>query len=244
MNKFVLITGGSRGIGAEIARSFSKLQFDVAITYNENFESAKDVVSKLIENGVNAFAFKCDVSKRTDVDKLIADVNSKLGGIHILVNNAGISHEGLFTDLSENDWDNLFNVNVKGVFNCTQAVLPFMIREKYGKIINISSMWGQVGASCEVAYSATKSAVIGLTKALAKEVALSNINVNCICPGVIRTDMLNSFSEKDILALEEDTPLGRIGLPVDVANMVTFLASEQANFITGQVFGVNGGFVI
>jgi len=244
MNKIVLITGGSRGIGAEIARGFARLGDDVAITYNESVSLAEKVVFELKNLGINAFAFKCDVSKKSDVIAVFKMVKSSLGEVDILVNNAGIAHEGLFTDLSESEWDRLFEVNVKGIFNATQAVLPDMIRKKSGKIINISSMWGQVGASCEVAYSATKAAVIGLTKALAKEVAPSNINVNCVCPGVIKTDMLGSFSSDDILALEEQTPLGRIGLPIDIAEMVVFLASKKASFITGQVFGVNGGFVV
>lgn len=239
-----LVTGGSRGIGAEIARSIAKMGCSVALTYNKNAEFAEKVVTDIQALGANARAFCCDVSRRSDVQTLVNNVIGAFGEIDVLVNNAGISHEGLFTDISDNEWDDIFDVNVKGVFNCTQEVLPSMIRNKRGKIINISSMWGQVGASCEVAYSASKAAVIGLTKALAKEVGPSEINVNCICPGVIKTDMLAPFSEDDIRALEEETPLGRIGTPFDVAQLVAFLASEKANFITGQIFGVNGGFVI
>ncbi len=239
-----LVTGGSRGIGAEIARSIAQMGCFVALTYNKNAERAEKVVYDIRELGASARAFRCDVSRRSDVQALVSDVSRAFGSIDVLVNNAGISHEGLFTDITEKEWDEIFNVNVKGIFNCTQEIIPSMISNKHGKIINISSMWGQVGASCEVAYSASKAAVIGFTKALAKEVGPSGINVNCICPGVIQTDMLAPFLKDDIRALEEETPLGRIGTPSDVANLVAFLASEKANFITGQIFGVNGGFVI
>jgi len=244
MEKIVLITGGSRGIGAEIAKAFGEEKYRIVITYKNSFEQAENIVNDINKTKATAKAIKCDVSDRHQVNCLVKEIISEFGEISVLINNAGIAHEGLFTDISENEWDDIFNVNVKGVFNCTQAVLPSMISKKNGKIINISSMWGQVGASCEVAYSATKAAIIGMTKALAKEVGPSNINVNCICPGVIKTDMLNSFSADDITALMDETPLGRIGLPSDIANMALFLASEKANFITGQIFGVNGGFVI
>lgn len=244
MGRVALVTGGSRGIGAEIALQFSALGYDVAIIYNNNSEAAENVVLKMRENIDNAFAFKCDVSNAFDVKALISQINSKLGKINVLVNNAGIALDGLFTDTKEEEWDRVFNVNVKGVFNCTKAVLPDMINDKAGKIINISSMWGQVGASCEVAYSSSKAAVIGMTKALAKEVAPSGINVNCVCPGVIKTDMLGCYTDDDISALKNQTPLGQLGTPVDIANMVSFLASDKAEFITGQIFGVNGGYVI
>lgn len=244
MNKVVLITGGSRGIGAEIVIEFAKIGYKVAFTYNSSYENAIEVLKKAKSNNQFVNIYKCNVSNKNDVDNLICNVLSSFGHIDVLVNNAGVSHEALFTDTTENDWDRVFNVNVKGVFNCTKAVIPEMIKRHSGNIINISSMWGQVGASCEVAYSASKSAVIGLTKALAKEVGPSGINVNCICPGVINTDMLNSFSNENINELKQQTPLKTIGMPIDIANMTTFLASENSRFITGQVFGVNGGFVI
>jgi 3-oxoacyl-[acyl-carrier protein] reductase len=243
MKKVALITGGSRGIGAEIVNVLAN-NFDVAFTYNNSYDNAliikkeNDALFKTVE------MYKCDVSNRTEVNALINSVISEFGKIDVLVNNAGIAHEGLFTDITEEEWDNIFNVNVKGVFNCTQAVLPYMIKRHEGCIINISSMWGEVGASCEVAYSASKAAVIGLTKALAKEVGPSNINVNCICPGVINTDMMAGYSDSDIEELKEQTPLRTIGMPIDIANMTAFLASDNAKFITGQTFGVNGGIII
>lgn len=244
MNKTVLVTGGSRGIGAEIVNTLANLSFDVAFTYNFSYENALLIKKKAEVSGSVVEMYKCDVSRRADVNNLIDNVISDFGKIDLLVNNAGISHEGLFTDITEEEWDNVFNINVKGVFNCSQSVLPYMLRRHEGNIINISSMWGQVGASCEVAYSASKAAVIGLTKALAKEVAPSDINVNCICPGVISTDMMDSYSDEDIECLREQTPLGMIGMPSDIANMVAFLASDKSKFITGQILGVNGGFVI
>lgn len=244
MNKTVLITGGSRGIGAEIVNVLANSSYNVAFTYNSSYENALLIKKEFGGSGSSIEMYKCDVSIRTEVNSLVENVISDFGKIDLLVNNAGISQEGLFTDITENEWDSIFNVNVKGVFNCSQVVLPYMIRRHNGDIINISSMWGQVGASCEVAYSASKAAVIGLTKALAKEVAPSGINVNCICPGVIDTDMMASYTDKDIEDLKEQTPLGIIGMPSDIANMVAFLASENSKFITGQIFGVNGGFVI
>ncbi len=244
MSKTVLITGGSRGIGAEIVNVLANNSYDVAFSYNSSYENALLIKKEAEVSGSVIEMYKCDVSNRNEVNRLIENVISDFGKIDLLVNNAGISQEGLFTDITENEWDNVFNINVKGVFNCSQAVLPYMIKRHNGNIINISSMWGQVGASCEVAYSASKAAVIGLTKALAKEVAPSGINVNCICPGLISTDMMASYTNEDIEDLRKQTPLGKIGMPSDIANMVAFLASEKSRFITGQVFGVNGGFVI
>ncbi len=244
MNKTVLVTGGSRGIGAEIVNVLAKNSYDVAFTYNSSYENALLIKKKADASGSVVETYKCDVSNRAEVNSLIENVISDFGKIDLLINNAGVSQERLFTDITDKEWDNVFNINVKGVFNCSQAVLPYMIKRHSGNIINISSMWGQVGASCEVAYSASKAAVIGLTKALAKEVAPSGINVNCICPGVICTDMMASYTNKDIDDLREQTPLGIIGMPSDIANMVAFLASGNSKFITGQVFGVNGGFVI
>ena len=178
------------------------------------------------------------------MNALFARAVEEYGFIDTLVNNAGIAQQKLFTDLTDEDWQAMIDVNLGGTFRTCRAALPEMIRQKRGTIINISSMWGQVGASCEVAYSAAKAGVIGLTKALAKEVAPSGITVNCIAPGAIRTPMLDCFTEEDLAALAEETPVGRIGTPEDVAAACVFLASDGARFITGQVLGVNGGFVI
>jgi len=167
-----------------------------------------------------------------------------VGGVDLLVNNAGVSRYGLLTDLPYRDWQELFRVNTDAVFLCCKAAIPYMVHQKRGGILNISSMWGQTGGSCEAAYSASKAAVIGLTKALAKELAPSGIRVNCIAPGVIRTRMLDGFTEAELEDLRLDTPLERLGTPEDVGNLAAFLASDRAGFITGQVVGLNGGFVI
>jgi 3-oxoacyl-[acyl-carrier protein] reductase len=241
----VFISGGSRGIGAELVIQFAKKGYGVAFSYNSSAREADQMLTALTKTGCTDFtAVKCDVSVKSDVENAIKAAKHALGSIDILINNAGVSSYGLFSDVTENEFDRVFNVNVKGVFNCCQCVIPDMVRNKSGKIINISSMWGEVGASCEAVYSASKAAVIGLTKSLAKELAPSGINVNCISPGIIATDMLSSFSTQELECLKNDTPLGRIGVPSDVAKAALFLASGDSDFITGQVISVNGGFVI
>lgn len=244
MNRVAVVTGGSRGIGAAIAVELAKAGFNVAFTYNKSLAHAADVLKKVKKYSPTSNCYKCDVSDNNNVKNIFEKIMLEFGHVDVLVNNAGISHEGLFTDTDENDWNKVFDVNVKGVFNCTQAVLPQMIKRKSGNIINISSVWGQVGASCEVIYSASKAAVIGFTKALAKEVAPCKINVNCICPGVIMTDMISDFTEEELTSLKEQTPMNVIGKPEDIANAVIFLSSEKASFVTGQIISVNGGFSI
>ncbi len=244
MNKTVLITGASKGIGATMAIRFAEKGYNVVMNYNSSVQSALILQKSLEESGYNVTAFRANVRNRADVDLMIKETIYKYGSIDILINNAGISSQGLFTDLSEVEWNEIVGVNLNGVFNCTQAALPHMINKKSGKIINISSMWGEVGASCEVAYSATKAAVIGFTKALAKEVGPSGINVNCITPGLIDTGMNQALAIEDVEALVNDTPMGRIGTTNDVAEAALFLASDDSNFITGQVLGINGGLVI
>ena len=194
--------------------------------------------------GGDALAVAADVADRAQVDRMAAQVRQAFGDPDLLINNAGISQQALFTDLTEADWDRMFDVHVKGCFHCCQAVLPAMIRRHRGQILNLSSMWGQVGGSCEVHYSAAKAAVIGLTKALAKELGPSRIRVNCVAPGVIDTEMNGHLSPADLDALREETPLEAIGTPEDVANLLLFLASDKAGFITGQVIAPNGGLVI
>ena len=175
---------------------------------------------------------------------MISEITERFGKIDVLVNNAGISVTGLFDLVSDEDSRRIFDINVFGVLNCTKKVLPHMLRRKYGRIINVSSMWGQTGASCEVHYSAAKAAVIGFTKALAKEVGPSGINVNCVAPGMIMTDMTSCYTEEEINEIKEDIPLGRCGTPHDIAETILFLASERSSYITGQIIGVNGGMII
>jgi len=239
-----LITGGSGGIGEGIAKELSSKGYTVAVNYNSSKEEADRIVSSILSAGGKAKAYKCDVSQKSEVDKMISDIKNDFGDVDVLVNNAGVSHIGLLTDVTDEEYDRLMGINVKGVFNVTKAVLPGMIHQKKGNIVNISSMWGEVGASCEVIYSTSKAAVIGFTKALAKEVGLSGIRVNCVTPGVIDTKMNACHTEETLKELCEETPLSRIGNPLDVAKVVSFLVSEDASFVTGQVVPVNGGFVI
>ena len=239
-----IVTGASRGIGAATALELSKLGFEVIVNYNNSEEKANAVLESIKNHGGGGYVFKCDVSNRAEVDKMIEFAINKYNRISVLVNNAGIAQQKLFTDITQSDWFKMVNVNLGGVFNCCQSVLPSMIHFKSGKIINISSIWGTVGASCEVHYSAVKAGIIGLTKALAKEVAPSGITVNAIAPGCIMTDMLtNDFNEDTLTFLAEETPMGRLGTPLDVARAAAFLASGNADFITGQVLGVDGGFM-
>lgn len=244
MAKTVLITGGSRGIGRACVELFARRGWRAVFLCRTRADAAKTLVDKLRAEGCDAEYFLCDVSDRTRVDEVVGEILRRCHRIDALVNNAAISQIKLFTDLTPEDWRRMFAVNVDGVFNCTQAVLGGMISEKSGAIVNISSMWGQVGASCEVAYSAAKAAVIGLTKALAKEVGPSGVRVNCVCPGVIDTDMNAALDEETRAALRDETPLERIGTPEDVARAVAYLCSEEASFITGQILGVNGGMII
>ena len=242
--KTVLITGASRGIGAETARLFAQKGWAVAVNYRNSREAAEELVSEIRKNGGTALAIPADVGDPEQVEALFRTAEQELGRIEALVNNAGIAQQKLFTDLTDEDWDELFRVDVKGVFLCCRRALPAMIRRHRGVIVNISSMWGQVGASCEVHYSAAKAAVIGLTRALAKEVGPSGIRVNCIAPGVIRTEMNGNLTPETLEALKEETPLELLGDPADVAKAAWFLTSEDSAFITGQVLGVNGGMVI
>ena len=239
--KTVLITGASRGIGAAIAEAFAEAGYFPIINYTKNNSAAQALSQKIQDKfNIKSLVYKCDVSDSEAVRKMFGEI----GDIDVLVNNAGISQQRLFTDITDEDWRKMMSVNLDGVFYCSREALKGMIKRKSGSIINVSSMWGEVGASCEVHYSASKSAVIGLTKALAKEVAPSNIRVNCIAPGVIDTDMMKDFDDETRNALVEETPLLRLGKPEDIANAAVFLASEKASFITGQTLSVNGGFVI
>lgn len=246
MKKNVLITGGSGGIGSAIAVAFAQAGCNVAVHCCNNREKAETLVKILSDSyGISALSVQADVADRASVNNMFDIIDETLGSIDILVNNAGIAQQKLFTDITSEDWKRMTGVNLDGVFNCTQEALKrYMIKNHKGVILNISSMWGQTGASCEVHYSASKAGVIGLTKALAKEVGLSGIRVNCICPGVVMTDMMKDFDEQTIEELKEEAPLNRLGTPKDIADAAVFLCSDKSKFITGQILGVNGGFVI
>ena len=238
MNKTVLINGGSRGIGKAMVELFCKNGYSVAFTYKSSDDAAN-----ALAKATGALPIKADSAIEDDVEFAVKTVEEKLGNVNILINNAAVSSFSLFTDLSYEQWRHIFSVNVDGTFFYSKRVLPSMINKKYGRIINISSMWGDVGSSCEVHYSTTKAAIIGLTKSLAKEVGPSGITVNCIAPGVINTDMNSMLSSEDIASLCEETPLMRIGEPAEVAAAALFLAGDGASFITGAVINVNGGIV-
>lgn len=238
--KTALITGASRGIGKAIAIKLSQCGYNVIINYN----NSKTKAESLAKNLDNAIAIKADISISSEVKSMV-DISTKhFGNIDILVNNAGIAEQKLFFDITEDDFDTMYNVNLKGMFNTCKAILPQMVQNRYGKIINISSMWGICGASCEVHYSTMKAGIIGFTKALAKEVGPSKVNVNCVAPGVIMTDMNKNLSDETLDELKDETPLMELGTPQDIANTVSFLVSDDASFITGQVISPNGGIVI
>ncbi len=241
--KTALVTGGAKGIGSAICRTLAKDGYRIAINYNSSqneAEALKNELSAITEVEV----FKADVSDSKQVKEIFSQIEKAFGGVDVLVNNAGIAGQMLFTDITDEAWQKMINVNLSGAFYCCREALKFMINKKSGKIINVASMWGETGASMEVHYSASKAGLIGLTKALAKEVGLSGITVNAVSPGVIMTDMMKSFSEEDVAALKDETPLNSLGTAENVADAISFLASEKADFITGQVISVNGGFVI
>ena len=228
----VLITGGSRGIGRACVKAFSENGWKVYFTYLNSVEEAEKVSEEY-----NAVGIRADVSKKEDLSK----IDKLCASFQCIVNNAGIAEQKLFTDITESDWDRMFDVNVKGIYLTTHRFVPYMIKEHRGSIINISSVWGIEGASCEVHYSAAKSAVVGFTKALAKELGPSGICVNCVAPGVIDTDMNGHLSEEDMESLKDETPLCAIGTPEQVAETVLYLASPD-RFITGEIIKVSGGF--
>ena len=231
--KNVVITGGSRGIGAAAVELFAAKGDRVFFLYEKNHIAAEAVAQK-----TGATAICCDVADSAAVKKAFAAIPD----VDILICNAGICHTGLLGNLPEADWDRLFDVNVKGIYNCVNAAMPAFLKKHAGSIVTVSSMWGQVGASCEAAYSATKGAVIALTQALAKELGPSGIRVNCVAPGVILTDMCANVEEEILAEMAAETPVGRNGTPMDVAKAMEYLAN--AEFITGQVLPVNGGYVI
>lgn len=244
MGKTAFVTGGSRGIGAAIVRRLAADGYAVGIDYLQSEDKAMALAGELREHGCGALAVRGDVADRGAVTAAIREVEAAFGPIDLLVNNAGISQNDLFQDTPEDLWRRMFAVHADGAFYAIQAVLPHMLHVKAGCIINISSIWGLRGAACEVAYSASKAAVIGLTRSLAAELAPSHIRVNCIAPGVISTDMVRGLGDGTLSALREQTPAGRLGTPEDIANAAAFLARAEAGFITGQVLTVDGGFIL
>ena len=241
--KAALITGSSRGIGRAEALRLSREGWAVCINYIERQDKAEELVNIIRSEGGVAMCCRADVSDRSAVDEMVKRAKSELGSIELLVNNAGIAKQCLFQDMTEEYWRHMFDVNLNGAFNTIQAVLPDMLHAHKGCIINTSSIWGQHGASCEVAYSSTKHAIIGLTRSLAQELAPSGVRVNCVAPGVIDTDMVQVLGKDTLAMLADDTPVGRLGKPEEIAAVVAFLASDGAGFITGQVITADGGFL-
>lgn len=241
--KTVLVTGGARGIGAACAEAFAARGINVAVNYLSSRAAAEALVLRLSgEYGVRALAVQADVSSAAEVDEMFGKVSAAFGGVDVLINNAGISLIKTADETTEEEWDRLFAVNVKAAHLTVRAALPHMISKKAGSIVNVSSMWGISGASCEAAYSASKAALIGYTKALAKELGLSGIRVNCVCPGAIDTDMNASLTREVRRSLAESAALGRMGKAEEVAKTVAFLALD-ADFVTGQVLAADGGFL-
>lgn len=243
IGKVALITGASRGIGRSIAVELSKHGVIVIINYKEDKKGAEKTLEEVKESGGNGIIFRCDVSINAEVKNMFKDIINSFGKIDILVNNSGISKIGLFIDMDEKDYDEIMNVNFKGVYNCTSYAVKDMIKRKSGSIINISSIWGNVGASCEVLYSATKGAINSFTKALGKEVALSGIRVNAISPGVIDTNMNKGFSEEERNEIKNEIPMMRFGEVEEIAKTAVFLVSSEASYITSQILTVDGGML-
>lgn len=240
--KTAIVTGGAKGIGKAIVYELAKKNINVVLNYNTSEEQAKIIKEDLNKKEYIVEIFRADVSKRENVKKLVQFAKEKFGKVDILINNAGIDQIKLFTDITDEEWDNMIKVNLNSVFYTTQEVLNDMINRKSGCIINISSIWGITGGACEVHYSVSKSAINGLTKALAKEVALSNVRINAIAPGAIFTDMNENLTKEEINEVEKEIPMGRFGKPEDIAKCVSWLIEDE--YTTGQIISPNGGWVI
>ena len=241
-NKVILVTGGSRGIGAGIVKLLATNGYRVVLNYNKSEELAKKIKQELKEKNIEIDIIKADVSEKSEVKRMIDFIIGKYNRLDVLINNAGIAQEKLFLDIEDEEWEKINSVNLNSVYYCTKYALPHMLSKKEGCIINISSIWGVTGGSCEVAYSTTKAAINGFTKALAKEMGPSNIRVNCIAPGIIDTDMNNNLNKREIKDLEEEIPLNKIGKPNDIAKCIKWLIEDE--YTTGQIININGGWYI
>ena len=243
MKRVALVTGASRGIGRAVAARLARSGYAVGVNYYKRRDMAEELAALLRAEGREALAVRADVAVRAEVDAMTRRVEDAFGPVTLLVSNAGVAGQALFQDVTDELWDRCFAVNLGGARHAIRAVLPHMLREKSGCIVTVSSIWGRHGASCEVAYACTKHALIGLTRSLAMELAPSGIRVNCVAPGVIDTDMTRTLGDDTLRSLAEQTPLGRLGTPEDVAAAVAFLAGDGASFITGQVLTADGGFL-
>lgn len=239
-NKVVIVTGGSRGIGAQIVRDLAKLGYTVILNYNKSKECAKTIEDELKQQGFYVEIFKADVSKKEEAEDLVNFTLNKYGKIDVLINNAGISQSKLFTDITDEDWLNMINTNLNSAFYCTRETVKNMIHNKQGLVVNIASIWGITGASCEVHYSTAKAGVIGFTKALAKELGPSNIRVNAIAPGIIDTEMNSEYSKEDVEELKKEIPLGKIGTTTSISKCVKWLIEDD--YTTGEIISINGGW--
>ena len=244
MEKVAIVTGASRGIGRACAAKLAREGYAVCINYIERQDKAEELCGMLTREGCRAMTCQADVADKAAVGAMADAVRAQFGPISLLVSNAGTAGQMQFQDVTEAQWDRFFDVNVKGAYNAVQAVLPDMLRAHAGSIVTVSSMWGLRGASCEVVYSATKAALIGLTRSLAMELAPTGIRANCVCPGVINTDMVQVLGQETLDELARMTPLGRLGTPEDIAEAVWYFASEKAGFVTGQVLTADGGFIL
>ena len=242
--KTVLITGASHGIGKACAEKFASLGFNVAVNYKSSKDAAFELCESLCKKGFSAKPYFADVSSASDVKKMFDEINKDFGGVDILINNAGISLVKVINDVSEKEWDEIFSVNAKSAFLCSKAALSHMLENKWGRIINVSSMWGICGASCEVPYSAAKAAVVGFTKALAKELAPSGITVNCVAPGITDTKMNAHLTEAEISDFVKEIPVPRLAAADEIAHCAAFFADEKSSYITGQVLSCDGGYTI
>lgn len=239
----VLVTGGSRGIGAAIAKRFAKEGFTIILHYLNSHEAANEVARECIQLGANVVTISADLGSKEALQRMKEKLDALNMHPDIIINNGGISHYGMFMDVSEDEWDHVMSINIKSVYLLTQMFMPYMISNKYGRIINISSVWGNSGAACEVVYSTSKGALNAFTKALAKELAPSGITVNAVAPGVVDTDMMSEFDVEEKQALEQEIPVGRFAQTAEVASLVYYLALPESSYITGQIISPNGGWM-